>query len=615
MSQSSPQQAAPSGAPSAKEASDIGILARVIPYLWPEGEGWARRRVVVALILLAASKAAIVLTPFFYKDAVDALAPVEGQDQTMFLLTAGPVMLVIAYGVSRMSGVAFQQLRDAVFARVAQRALRKLALTTFRHVHALSLRFHIARRTGSLNRIIERGTKSVEFLLRFVLFSIIPLMLELTLVAIIFLAEFDWRYFMVIVLMITAYVTYTFKVTELRVRIRRQMNQEDQNAAQKAMDSLLNYETVKYFGAEGREATRYDDSMANYEKAAVRTTVTLAALNAGQGLIINLGLVTVMAMSAMGVAAGELTVGQFVMANAYIIQITMPLNFLGTVYREIRQALVDMREMFGLLEQPAEIVDKPGAPALKVGAGAVAFEGVEFGYDRDRQILKGVTIRAAGGETVAVVGPTGSGKSTLGRLMYRFYDVWDGSVSIDGQDLRDVAQDSVRAAIGVVPQDTVLFNDTIGYNIAYGRAGAGQAEIEEAARAAQIHDFIAALPQGYDTVVGERGLKLSGGEKQRVAIARTILKNPPILILDEATSALDTDTEREIQAALKRLSEDRTVLVIAHRLSTVVDADRIVVLDAGEVVEEGTHAELLALGGRYATLWARQGVEEPAAAS
>jgi ABC-type transport system involved in Fe-S cluster assembly fused permease/ATPase subunit len=489
---------------------------------------------------------------------------------------------------------------------VAQRALRKMALTTFEHVHALSLRFHLGRRTGSLNRIIDRGVKSVEFLLRFVLFSILPLMLELALVAGIFLVQYDWRYFAVIVVMITAYVWFTFAVTEMRVKIRKRMNDEDQNATQKAVDSLLNFETVKYFGAEGREAKRYDSSMAKYEDAAVSTGITLAGLNAGQSLIITAGLVAVMAMAAMGVQDGTLTVGDFVMANAFIIQITMPLNFLGTVYREIRQALVDMREMFGLLEQPPEVTDKPGAPALKVSAGSVEFENVVFGYESDRGILKGVTIRAMGGQTVAVVGPTGSGKSTLGRLLFRFYDVNEGRVTIDGQDLRDVTQKSLRAVIGVVPQDTVLFNDTIGYNIAYGRAGATKDEIENAARAAQIHDFIASLPQGYETTVGERGLKLSGGEKQRVAIARTILKNPPILILDEATSALDTDTERDIQAALKGLSKDRTVLVIAHRLSTVVDADQIVVLDAGQVVESGTHADLLAAGGRYAMLWSRQ---------
>ena len=593
-------------ATAATEASDFDIIARVTPYLWPKGEGWARRRVALALALLVLAKLVVVVTPYLYKAAVDLLAPQGDAPPTEFLLMVGPIFIVIAYGVARLSAVALQQLRDAVFTKVAQRALRKLALTTFQHVHALSLRFHLGRRTGSLNRIIDRGVKSVEFLLRFVLFSIVPLMLELLMVATIFLFQFDWRYFAVIVVMIALYIWFTFAVTEMRVKIRKRMNDEDQNATQKATDSLLNFETVKYFGAERREAVRYDSSMAKYETAAVSTGVSLAGLNAGQSLIITGGLAVVMVMAARGVQDGTLTVGDFVMANAFIIQITMPLNFLGTVYREIRQALVDMREMFGLLEQPAEVFDAKNAAPLKVAEGAVAFENVVFGYESDRGILKGVTIHAAGGETVAVVGPTGSGKSTLGRLLFRFYDVNEGRVTIDGQDLRDVTQTSLRAAIGVVPQDTALFNDTIGYNIAYGRDNATVAQIEEAARAAQIHDFIMSLPQGYETTVGERGLKLSGGEKQRVAIARTILKNPPILILDEATSALDTDTEREIQAALKRLSKDRTVLVIAHRLSTVVDADRIVVLDAGQVVETGTHGELLALGGRYAHLWSRQ---------
>ncbi|MFT6775590.1 MAG: ABC-type transport system involved in Fe-S cluster assembly fused permease/ATPase subunit [Paracoccaceae bacterium] len=597
----------------AASASDLNIIARVTPYLWPEGETWAKRRVLAALALLALAKVAVVITPYIYKAAVDLLAPGDAPLEPSMLLLIGPIGVVIAYGFARFSGVALQQLRDAIFAKVAQRALRKMALTTFQHVHALSMRFHLGRRTGSLNRIIDRGVKSVDFLLRFVLFSILPLILELALVAGIFLFQFDWRYFAVIVVMIAGYVWFTFAVTEKRVQIRKRMNDEDQNATQKATDSLLNFETVKYFGAEGREADRYDSSMAKYETAAVSTGVTLAGLNAGQSLIIAFGLAAVMIMSALGVQDGTLTVGDFVMANAFIIQITMPLNFLGTVYREIRQALVDMREMFVLLEQPAEVEDKPGALALRVSGGAVAFENVVFGYESDRGILKGVTIHAAAGRTVAVVGPTGSGKSTLGRLLFRFYDVNEGSVTIDGQDLRDITQSSLRAAIGVVPQDTVLFNDTIGYNIAYGRADATREEIEDAARAAQIHDFIVTLPKGYDTMVGERGLKLSGGEKQRVAIARTILKNPPILILDEATSALDTDTEREIQAALKKLSKDRTVLVIAHRLSTVVDADQIVVLDAGRVVESGNHADLLASGGRYAQLWSRQGADEDAA--
>jgi ATP-binding cassette subfamily B protein len=596
-------------------SSELSIIAKLAPHLWPKDERWVRVRVVAAMVMLVLAKVATVLTPFVYKEAVDLLAPAEGEPQTAFMLMAGAVGLVIAYGVARLMGVVFAQLRDAVFAKVGQRALRKLALETFRHIHALSLRYHITRKTGGLSRIIERGVKGVEFLLRFMLFSIVPLMLELLLVAIIFFVELSAWYFLVIVAMIVAYIWFTFAVTEMRVKIRKKMNKEDTEANQKAIDSLLNFETVKYFNAEEREAQRYDVSMERYEAAAVSTGISLAFLNAGQTAIITVGLVIVMAMAAVGVQDGVLTVGDFVMVNAFIIQITMPLGFLGTVYREIRQALVDMRQMFDLLEQPPEVVDAPGCPDLKVTDGAIRFEGVEFSYEPDRKILKGIDINVGAGETVAVVGPTGSGKSTIGRLLFRFYDIQRGRVTIDGQDIRDVGQVSLREQIGVVPQDTVLFNDTIGYNIAYGRAGATQAEIEAAARAAQIHDFIATLPEGYDTMVGERGLKLSGGEKQRVAIARTIMKNPPILILDEATSALDTGTEHEIQESLKRLSKDRTVIVVAHRLSTVVDADRIYVLEEGRVVEHGVHAELLEKGGRYAGLWRRQQSSPDAPAS
>ena len=575
-------------------------VRRVGPYLWPEGETWAKQRVVLALALLVLAKFIAVGTPILYKGAVDNLSGVASD------LMLGAVGLTVAYGVARLMTVAFQQMRDAVFAKVGQRALRKLALETFTHIHRLSMRYHITRKTGGLSRIIERGVKGVEFLLRFLLFSIGPLFLELILVAILLFFLFDVWYLAVVVGVVSLYILFTFKVTEWRVKLRREMNKQDTDANQKAIDSLLNFETVKYFGAEGREAERYDHAMQGYERAAIKTATSLAALNTGQSLIITSGLVAVMVMAAIGVQNGALTVGDFVMVNAYMIQITMPLNFLGTVYREIRQALVDMGEMFDLLEQPREVADKPGAPDLQVSGGVVTLEDLHFGYDAARPILKGIDVTVGAGENVALVGPSGSGKSTIGRLLFRFYDVDGGALRIDGQDVRDVTQDSLHAAIGVVPQDTVLFNDTIRYNIAYGRAGATHEDIIAAARAAQIHDFISSLPEGYETQVGERGLKLSGGEKQRVGIARTLLKDPPILLLDEATSALDTETEASIQEALRRAGEGRTVITIAHRLSTIADADRIVVLQDGEVVEQGTHDGLLAGGGRYSALWARQ---------
>ena len=591
-----------------ERASGWRTIKCVLPALWPEDEAWVKRRVVIAMIALLLSKFVAVYTPIIYRDAVNALSG-EGVSDLML----GAIGLTVAYGMARIFSNGFQQLRDAVFAAVAQRALRKLALETFTHIHRLSMRYHITRKTGGLSRIIERGVKGVEFLLRFLLFSVGPLILELALVAGIFFFLFDVWYLAAVVFTIVLYVWFTFTVTEWRVKLRREMNDRDTDANQKAIDSLLNFETVKYFGAERREAMRYDEAMEGYESAAIKTASSLAFLNFGQAFLITCGLITVMVMAAKGVQTGALTVGDFVMVNAYMIQITMPLNFLGTVYREIRQSLVDMGEMFDLLGQPAEIEDKTGAPDIKVSDGRVTLNNVFFGYDPSRPILKGVSLQVDAGQTIAIVGPSGSGKSTIGRLLFRFYDVSSGSVMIDGQDVRDVTQESLHQMIGVVPQDTVLFNDTIRYNIAYGRDGASEAEIIAAAKAAQIHDFISALPDGYETTVGERGLKLSGGEKQRVGIARTLLKDPPVLLLDEATSALDTETEREIQDALRVAGEGRTVLTIAHRLSTIADADKIVVLEDGLIAEQGTHEALLKLKGRYASLWARQVTEEDAA--
>jgi ATP-binding cassette subfamily B protein len=550
-----------------------------------------------------------VMAPYVYGVSVDALAPGAGEDQTIFMLTAGALGMVVAYGVMRLMAVGFSQLRDVIFARVGQRALRQLALETFRHMHRLSLRYHITRKTGGLSRIMERGVKGVEFLLRFMLFSIGPLILKLLIVAGIFYFEFGPLYMSIVLVTIVMYIWFTFSVTEWRVKVRKEMNDKDTDANQKAIDSLLNFETVKYFGAEEREALRYDESMRGYEAAALKTNYSLAFLNFGQAVLITIGLVGVMILVAIGVQRGEFSVGDFVMANAYMIQITMPLGFLGTVYREIRQALVDMGEMFDLLGQPQEVLDKSGAKDLTVKGGLIEFDNVTFGYDPERVILAGLNLRVEKGETVAIVGPSGSGKSTIGRLLFRFYDVGNGALKIDGQDIRDVTQSSVHDAIGIVPQDTVLFNDTIGYNIAYGREGASENEIINAAKAAKIHDFIISLADGYNTTVGERGLKLSGGEKQRVGIARTLLKNPPILVLDEATSALDTETERDIQESLRRLGTGRSVITIAHRLSTVVDADKIVVLEKGVVVEEGTHDDLLKHNGRYAHMWHMQETE------
>ncbi len=599
----------PPDAPARPERAALATVATLLPYLWPKGDRGAHVRVILAVLFLVAAKVATVYVPLVYSHAVDALAP-RGHP-----MLAVPVFLIGAYGLLRIASASFAELRDAVFAKVAQRTVRMVALKTFRHLHRLSLRFHLDRQTGGLSRAVDRGTKGVESVLRLAVFNILPTLLELLLVTAFLWKLFDWRYAALTFAAVAVYMYFTLAFTNWRVRFRRIMNEVDSEAQTKAVDSLLNYETVKYFGNEAHEASRYDNALARYEAAAVKSQVTLNMLNIGQAAIIAVGLAFIMLMAADGVRNGTMTVGKFVLVNTYLMQLYTPLNFLGFVYREIKQGLVDMESMFQLMGAAEEVADAPGALALAPAhpgqpAGELVFDDVRFGYRPDREILKGVSFRVPPGGSLAIVGPTGAGKSTISRLLFRFYDTTGGRVLIDGQDLRDLTQDSLRAAIGVVPQDTVLFNDTIRYNIAYGRPGATQAEIERAARLAQVHDFVLRLPQGYDTRVGERGLKLSGGEKQRVAIARTILKDPRILILDEATSALDTGTEQEIAAALRVVAAHRTTLTIAHRLSTVVDADQILVLSDGSVAERGTHEGLLAQGGLYAQMWARQAEQD-----
>jgi ABC-type transport system involved in Fe-S cluster assembly fused permease/ATPase subunit len=591
----------------AARTGHLTVLRELAPYIWPAGRPDLRLRVVMALVALIIAKAITLMVPIAYKAVVDLLTgEATGKEITAVGLAASPVFLIVAYGVGRVMMVLFAQFRDVWFTVVAQHAVRELANRTFRHLHALSLRFHLERRTGGLNRVIERGVTGVDTIVRMAVLNSIPTAFELLMISGLVAYYFGWIYVLVVLLTVGLYVAFTFWASERRIAIRRDMNESDTEAHAKAVDSLLNYETVKYFGNEDHEARRFDSSMARYERAAIRTYTSLGMLNTGQAVIFTLGTVICMLLAARDVASGALTIGEFVMINAILMQLYLPLNFMGMVYREIKQGLIDIETMFALLHEPPEIVDRPGAKPLRVTKGEIKFENVSFAYDPERQILKNVSFEVPAGKMVAIVGPSGAGKSTISRILFRFYELTGGRVLIDGQNISDVTQSSLRAAIGMVPQDTVLFNDTILYNIRYGRPESSDAEVREAARLAQIHDFIMTLPQGYDSLVGERGLKLSGGEKQRVAIARTILKSPPILMLDEATSALDSHTEKEIQDALERVARERTSLVIAHRLSTVVHADNIIVLDHGEIVEHGTHPELLARGGLYASLWARQ---------
>ena len=592
------------------------VFRGLLPFVWPAGRPDLRLRIVAAFAVLVLAKLVTIAVPILFKWSTDWLTEhqpaASGHAALAQGLTLGVVAVIVAYGMSRVMMMVLNQIRDVFFTKVGQNAVRQLNNRTFEHLHKLSLRFHLERRTGGLSRVIERGTRGIDLIIRMGILQLAPTAIELTLVCAILLHYFSGIYVVIVLATVAVYMWFTFAASEKRIAIRREMNESDTDANTKAIDSLLNYETVKYFGNEAMEARRFDSSMQRYEKAAVKTYYSLGVLNSGQSLIFTVGMTLVMLLAARGVASGTNTVGDFVMINALMIQLYMPLNFMGMVYREIKQGLVDLETMFALIDEPPEIVDKPGAPPLHVANGTIRFEHVGFAYDKERPILKDVSFEVPAGRMVAIVGPSGAGKSTISRILFRFYDIQNGRVTIDGQDLRDVTQQSLRAAIGVVPQDTVLFNDTILYNIRYGRPDASEAEVREAARLAQIDHFVETLPQGYKTMVGERGLKLSGGEKQRVAIARTILKGPPILVLDEATSALDSHTEKEIQDALDRVAQNRTTLVIAHRLSTIVHADNILVLDKGELVEQGTHAELIAKGGLYASLWARQRQAEKA---
>jgi ATP-binding cassette, subfamily B, heavy metal transporter len=597
-------------------ASLLTTLVHLWPFIWPADRTDLKLRVIAAMLLLVVAKLATIAVPFTFKWATDALtgqgtAPVAAADWLVWAI-AGSIAMTIAYALMRILMAVVTQLRDGVFAKVAMHAVRRLAYLTFEHMHRLSLRFHLERKTGGLTRVLERGRNGIETIVRMVILQLAPTIIELALIVAVLLYQFDWRYVAVTLVMVAFYMGYTYQATEWRIGIRRKMNDSDTDANTKAIDSLLNYETVKYFNAEAREAARYDRSMERYEQASVKAYTSLAVLNAGQAVIFTAGLGAAMVMCAHGVRAGTNTVGDFVMINVMMIQLYQPLNFMGMVYREIKQAVTDIETMFSILAREPEIEDRPGANPLEVTQGAIRFDEVAFAYEPERQILKGLTFDVPAGRTVAIVGPSGAGKSTISRLLFRFYDVTGGRILIDGQDIRDVTQSSLRAQIGMVPQDTVLFNDTIRYNIRYGRWEATNEQVEEAARLAQIEGFIRLAPLGYETEVGERGLKLSGGEKQRVAIARTILKGPPILVLDEATSALDSHTEKEIQDALERVSRNRTTLVIAHRLSTVVGADEIIVLDKGVIAERGTHRQLLAAGGLYASMWNRQREAEEA---